>query len=919
MSNAVPTHRDRQIADLKPGDHVCSFYEDPADQLAQVVEFVKAGLARGFRCLYITSDHTINEVRDALTAAGVNVGREQERGALRLLTGRDAYLPDGEFRPQAMIDFFRSEERQAKEEGFAGLWASGETSWALGREPGCDRLIEYESLLAQLADLRNSVILCQYNEPFLGRPCIHDVLRTHPDGVLWADVAEPDPAGGAAGGREELYRFLMENTHDIVSLHDAKGRRIYVSPSTRRLLGWIPAEPFEGIHPDDLPGAREAFRCVVAGERTVLTYRHAHADGSWRWLQSSGSLVQFRGKPHVLAVSRDVTEQKQAEDALREREEFLRLLMENTGEFVRFFDTSGKLVYANPAVERLLGAVLTDFTGFPHPEDLERSLQWFQRVLAGSKDALQWRVRMKDGEWRWMETQGSVVHYRGKLHILTICRDVTESKRSEEALRDNQQRLQSVLATLPVGVAVTDLAGDIVLVNAASRRIWGDIIVPGSERWAQSKGYWHESGKRIEPECWASLRAVRDGLTTLNELIDIEAFDGQKKTIQNSAAPIRSAEGLIQGAVYVNEDVTERVRAQDQLRRAEDELHMVIDTIPVMAWTVRPDGVVDFLNRRWLSYSGLSLKQFVADPTVPIHPEDVARVLGKWRVQSALGESYDDEMRLRRSDGEYRWFLVRTAPLRDEQGAVVKWYGVSTDIEDRKRAEEALRESTDRLRHLTHRLLEVQEEERRHLARELHDEFGQLLAAITLHLHAAQGVSGELAQPQLEECMALLRRAGEEVRSLALELRPTMLETAGLDAALRWLADQHQGQTGIAVHVEGHSDGVSGSLAIACFRVTQEALTNVVRHARARNVWIELSQTETLLEVVVRDDGVGFDVERTRGQAGARCSLGLLGMRERVEVFGGSLEVDSAPGRGTRVRASFPLTEAAAEPTKRGE
>ncbi len=794
MTSTVSIPPRRQIADLKPGDHVCSFYEDPADQLARVVEFVKAGLARGFRCLYITSDHTIDEVRDALTAAGVHVGREQERGALRLMTGRDAYLPNGEFRPQAMIDFFRSEERRAQEEGFAGLWGSGETSWALGREPGCDRLIAYEGLLDQLAGLRNSIILCQYNDLLLDRPCIHDVLQSHPDGVLWADVAEREPAGGTAGGREELYRFLMDNTLDIVSLHDVEGRRVYVSPSMRRLLGWVPAIRFEGIHPADLLAVREAWGRAMAGERTALTYRHAHADGSWRWLDSSGSLVQFRGRPHVLAVTRDVTERKRAEEALREREEFLRLLMESTGEFVRFFDPSGKLVYANPTVERILGAVPPDFSGFPHPEDVERSLQWFQRVLAGSEDFLQSRVRTKDGEWRWMETRGSVVHYRGKLHVLTICRDVTESKRSEEALRDNQQRLQSVLATLPVGVAVTDPAGNIVLVNAASRRIWGDIIVPGSERWAQSKGFRRESGKRIEPECWASARAVRDGLTTVNELIDIETFDGQKKTIQNSAAPIRSAEGLIQGAVYVNEDVTERVLAQ-----------------------------------------------------------------------------------------------------------------------------QALAESAERLQHLSRRLLEVQEAERRHIARELHDEFGQLLATITLHLHAARGEAGETARSRLDECITLLGRAGEQVRSLALELRPTMLETAGLDAALRWLADQHQGQRGIAVHVEGHSDGPSGSLAIACFRVTQEALTNVVRHARAQNVWIELSQTETLLDVVVRDDGVGFDVERTLGQVAARSSLGLLGMRERVEVFGGSLEVESAPGRGTRVRASFPVTEAATGQGERGE
>jgi signal transduction histidine kinase len=148
------------------------------------------------------------------------------------------------------------------------------------------------------------------------------------------------------------------------------------------------------------------------------------------------------------------------------------------------------------------------------------------------------------------------------------------------------------------------------------------------------------------------------------------------------------------------------------------------------------------------------------------------------------------------------------------------------------------------------------------------------------------------------------------VRSLALELRPTMLETAGLDAALRWLAEQHLEQTGMEVSVAGRVEGVSGDRAIACFRVAQEALTNVMRHARARNVWIEVNQSARGVELAVRDDGVGFDPDQALGRT-AGMRLGLLGMKERVEILGGSLEIASAPGGGTRIRASLPETAAA--------
>ena len=499
-------------------------------------------------------------------------------------------------------------------------------------------------------------------------------------------------------------------------------------------------------------------------------------------------------------------------------------------------------------------------------------------------------------------------------------REIAERKRAEETLRESRQLLELVLATLPVGVAVTDRKDDIVLVNETWQRIWGgDAIVSGCKRRAQSKGYWHDSGKRVDPAEWASMRALSEGQTSLDELIDIETFDGKSKTMRNSAAPIRNAEGLIVGAVFVNEDVTERVHAEDEVRKNEEQLRAVIDTIPVIAFISIPDGSNEFTNRSWQEYTGLSVEDTAGwgwESTV--HPDDIAPHLEKWRAAVSAGTTFDNAARYRGANGQYRWFLVRAVPLRDERGNVLRWYGVLVDIEDRVHAEQALRESAAGLQHLSRRLLAVQEEDRRHLSRELHDEFGQLLATITLQLHAAKSMAGDAAQSILDECMALLQRAGTQVRSLALELRPTMLETAGLDSTLRWLAEQHQQRTGIATEVLGHLNDVRGNLAIACFRAVQEALTNIVRHARAQHVWIELSQSDDAVELVVRDDGEGFDVAGTLERAVRRGHLGLLGMKERVQILGGDLEVESTPGRGTCVRISLPLSEAipeTAEPT----
>ena len=436
--------------------------------------------------------------------------------------------------------------------------------------------------------------------------------------------------------------------------------------------------------------------------------------------------------------------------------------------------------------DRTKGANFEDYVAAIHPEDRAYVTARHEQLLeqGGPRD-IEYRVVWPDGSVHTLVGRATVVRDasgRG-VRVYGTNVDVTERKRAEEALRHSQQLLNLVLETLPAGVAVVDRAGDIILSNAAARRIWGEkMIHSGAERWVRSAGYWHASGQKVAPHEWPSVRALRDGRITLNELIDIDAFDGRRKTIQVSAAPIRNVEGLIVGSVFVIDEVTERVRA-----------------------------------------------------------------------------------------------------------------------------ESALHESASRLQHLSRRLLAVQEEERRHLSRELHDEFGQILATISLHLHAARRAAGEAAGESLGEAVTLLTRAGAQLRTLALELRPRMLETAGLDSTLRWLAGQHQQHTGVTTEVVGHVNGVSGDLAIACFRVVQEALTNVARHAQAQHVRIELAQSDETLELAVRDDGVGFDVPKTLDGAASRGNLGLVGMTERVEILGGALQLDSQPGRGTRIRIVLPL------------
>jgi len=229
-------------------------------------------------------------------------------------------------------------------------------------------------------------------------------------------------------------------------------------------------------------------------------------------------------------------------------------------------------------------------------------------------------------------------------------------------------------------------------------------------------------------------------------------------------------------------------------------------------------------------------------------------------------------------------------------------------IEARRRAEGQLRDAHRRLQTVSHRLLEVQESERRRIARELHDEIGQALTALSLRLQAQRG-RWPGGGGGLDECIDIADGALRQVRTLCLDLRPSQLDDLGLASAVRWQIDRQAQAAGIAAHLSftGIEREPSAAVATVCFRVAQEAITNVVRHAGARNMWIELDRGERDLRLVVRDDGCGFDVAARRRDALRGSSMGLLSMEERVVLAGGEFEVVSQTGRGTEVRVRLPM------------
>ncbi len=234
------------------------------------------------------------------------------------------------------------------------------------------------------------------------------------------------------------------------------------------------------------------------------------------------------------------------------------------------------------------------------------------------------------------------------------------------------------------------------------------------------------------------------------------------------------------------------------------------------------------------------------------------------------------------------------------------------DITERKRMEEALRVANQQLRVLSRRSGQVQEEERKRLSRELHDHVGQLVTAAKINVQSARGATkAREARAKLGKTARILNDVLEQTRQISFALRPSILDDLGLAPAIRSMLNQAARASGITANFSSDSDlpRADGESEIACYRVATEAVTNAVRHARARQITIEMHNAESAIQLLVRDDGAGFEMRKME-RTPVRDRLGVIGMRERATAVGGTFEINSKPGMGTEVTAEFPLSSA---------
>jgi PAS domain S-box-containing protein len=491
---------------------------------------------------------------------------------------------------------------------------------------------------------------------------------------------------------------------------------------------------------------------------------------------------------------------------------------------------------------------------------------------------------------------------------IIISEDITERKRAEELLQKERDTFYSILERAPYGVMVVDNDGKHSFVNTEFTNITGYTLedVPTTQDWLH-RAYPDQHYRNMVQEMWGNDYTQSKSEETFRKqfgrvfsrALNVVCKDGAAKEIEFRTAVIGD-----EGNIFMLADITERQRMHALLETAAAEWRTTFDAINDAVCLLDPHGKIIRCNNAMLQVMGKPFSQIINH-----HCWEVIHGVSEGPHNcpiTLVGKTHQRETEVMFKGS--RWFNISVDPLLDEDGTIFGSVHIMSDISDRMRIQNELQDSREQLRNLSVYLESVREQERTNIAREIHDELAQSLTALKMDVswldHRLPSDAQSLSE-KTKSMTKLIDSTIQIVKRISAELRPGVLDDLGLVAAIEWQAEEFQSRTGIScnVKVDPQDLMVDQDRSTAIFRIFQETLTNVARHAHATRVSVVLKERGERLTLRVRDNGTGI----TEEQIVAPQSFGLIGIRERVHPWGGKVSIKGIPGKGTTVMVNMEL------------
>lgn len=614
--------------------------------------------------------------------------------------------------------------------------------------------------------------------------------------------------------------------------------------------------------------------------------------------------------------------------------EYFEQLFERAPVAVALSDREGRIQRVNQRFTSLFGYGQAEVAGrsidelIVPPELLPEARDATQFAADGFKEILATARRRKDGTLADVSVHCTAIALAGEADrgaVYSIYQDITDRVHAVRDLRAAEERFRQLAENIDeVFWLTTPERSELLYLSPAYERIFGR---SRESAYGDPQAFLEAVHPDDRPRVRTSLPGLVEGGWA--ERYRVVQPNGSVRWVRSRAFPIRSPLGDVYRIAGLTEDITDQKAAEDAVHERERLLElffsqsldgfffMMLDEPVQWDDTVDKERTLDYVfahqritkvNDAMVRQYGATRERLVGRTPNDLFAHDIAHGRAVWRRFLDAGRLHEetDERRLDgtpiRIDGDY-------ICLHEEPGGrIIGHFGVQRDVTVRHRAEEELRHSEEQLRELANRLQAVREEERRRIAIEIHDRLGQALTGIKLDMAWVErrlpADAAELHQ-RARGTLGHIDAAIESVKRIAAELRPAVLDTLGLMAAIEWQADQFTERTGICCNLElpAKAPAMDDARSTALFRVVQEALTNVARHAEAHRVDIRLDREDGHLVLEIADDGIGFGDRQTTGHR----SLGIAGMRERLGAYGGRLRIAGRQPCGTVLEARLPL------------